>query len=225
MSAAVDTVTGSAAPAGRASLAPGRIKLLAVSLLTARRSGSETLYNLAMPARKSPDLTVCVKPDAGVDGVVVAASLAAGTALAGRASCWPGKIRLFAVRLLTASRSGNVTLCRFAIEPRNSPDLTVWSSDPAVAEAGVRAGAGGVAPAGTINLSPGTMTLLVFRLLAVNNCGKDTPTLAAIPARKSPGTTTYTGPPAGLAGAANAGAGRLTVLSEIAETAAANRTR
>src|SRR3954452_846136 len=124
MSAAVDAATGSTAPGGKASLAPGRIKLLAASLFSASKSGSETLYSLAIPARKSPDLTVCVSVEAGADGVA-AASLGAATALAGSANCWPGRIRLFTVRLLTASKSASVTLCRLAIDPRNSPDLTV----------------------------------------------------------------------------------------------------
>src|SRR6476659_9066789 len=99
-SADVEAATGCTAPAGRVSFAPGRIKLLAVSLLTASRSGSETLYAAAMPARKSPDLTVYVsEPAAGVDGADVPAAGAAA-AFAGRTSCWPGRITLLTVSLL-----------------------------------------------------------------------------------------------------------------------------
>ena len=48
-----DPSGGATAPAGKASFNPGRIKLVAFSLLTASRSGSLTLYSSAMPARKS----------------------------------------------------------------------------------------------------------------------------------------------------------------------------
>ena len=77
-------------------------------------------------------------------------------------------------------------------------------------------------------MSPGRIRLLVVMLLTVSRSGSATPTLAAIPARKSPGLTTYWvvvvaveafGP------AADVVPSMVRVLSEMAEREAATNAR
>ena len=94
---------------------------------------------------------------------------------------------LFMVSLLTASRSVNVTLYIAAIPNRKSPDFTVCTRPPAAGPEALAVAAGVDAPAGTVNVSPGRIKLFVVRSLALSKAGRATPTLAAIPARKSPG--------------------------------------
>ena len=57
----------------------------------------------------------------------------------------------------------------------------------------VAAGVGAAAPAGTTSLSPGRIRLFLVRWLALSRSARATPSLAAMPARKSPFFTTYCG--------------------------------
>ncbi len=84
---------------------------------------------------------------------------------------------------------------------------------------------GDVAPVGSTSLSPGMMRLFVVRLLALSRAGSATPTLAAMPARKSPFFTTYWFGASVVGPAASVGAARVRVLSVMAERDAASSTR
>ena len=90
-----------------------------------------TLYIVAIPMRKSPDLTVCTnapavgaaRPDVGA-GVV---------APAGTTNLSPGRIRLCFVRLFSARRSVSAIPTFAAIPARKSPSFTMYTPGVAVA--------------------------------------------------------------------------------------------
>jgi hypothetical protein len=96
---------------------------------------------------------------------------------------------------------------------------------PATGPDGRLVAVGTVPPAGTVSFSPGRMRLFVVNWLTLSSAANGTPTLAAIPARKSPGLTVYSVADEVGESAADAEVGRVRVPSTTAERDAARSAR